>query len=116
VQITLDPFKIVIQAGGLGDPNRWLRSGSAAQRAGATTYGVYLSQGTDNPTGGLVCTLDANNGCTSTKLPIRGAMYDRISILAVKDPGKLPSLAEGFDRLVTTNALEVAITPKASKR
>jgi polyvinyl alcohol dehydrogenase (cytochrome) len=116
VQITLDPFKIVIQAGGLSDPNRWLRSGSAAQRAGATTYGVYLSQGTDNPTGGLVCTLDANNGCTSTKLPIRGAMYDRISILAVKDPGKLPSLAEGFDRLVTTNALEVAITPKASKR
>jgi hypothetical protein len=116
VQITLDPFKVVIQADALGDPTRWLRSGSAAQRAGATTYGVYLSQGTDNPTGGLVCTLDANNDCTSTKLPIRGASYDRISVLAVKDPKKLPSLAEGFDRLVTTNALDIPITPKARKK
>jgi outer membrane protein assembly factor BamB len=116
VEITLDPFKVVIQADGLGDPNRWLRPGSAAQKAGATTYGVYLSQGTDNPTGGLVCTLDANNDCTSTKLPIRGATYDRISILAVKDPKKLPSLSEGFDRLVTTNGIDIPITPKARKK
>jgi polyvinyl alcohol dehydrogenase (cytochrome) len=115
-QITLDPFRVVVQADGLGDPNRWLRPGSAAQQAGATTYGVYLSQGTDNPTGGLVCTLDANNDCTATKLPSRrGATYDRISILAVTDPKKLPSLAEGFDRLVTTNGLEIPITPKARK-
>ena len=117
VQITLDPFKVVVQADGLGDPTRWLRSGSAAQKAGATTFGVYLSQGTDNPAGGLVCTLDANNDCTSTKLPLRsGASYDRISILAVKDAKKLPSLVEGFDRLVTTNALEIPITPKARKK
>jgi polyvinyl alcohol dehydrogenase (cytochrome) len=116
VQVSLDPFRVVVQAEGLGDPNRWLRSGSAAQRAGATTYAVYLSQGTDNPTGGLVCTLDANNDCTATKLPgRRGATYDRISILAVKDPKELPSLSEGFDRLVTTNGLEIPITPKARK-
>jgi polyvinyl alcohol dehydrogenase (cytochrome) len=116
VQVSLDPFRVVVQAEGLGDPNRWLRPGSAAQRAGATTYAVYLSQGTDNPTGGLVCTLDANNDCTATKLPgRRGATYDRISILAVKDPKTLPSLSEGFDRLVTTNALEIPITPKARK-
>jgi outer membrane protein assembly factor BamB len=117
VQITLDPFRVVIQADGLGDPNRWLRPGSAAQQAGATTYGVYLSQGTDNPTGGFLCTLDADNDCTATKLPGRGgATYDRVSILAVEDPKKLPSLAEGFDRLVTTNALEIPITPKARRR
>jgi outer membrane protein assembly factor BamB len=116
VQITLDPFRVVVQADGLGDPNRWLRPGSAAQRAGATTYGVYLSQGTDNPTGGLICSLDANNDCTVTKLPGRaGATYDRLSILAVNDPKELPSLAEGFDRLVTTNGLEIPITPKARK-
>jgi len=117
VQVMLDPFKVVVQADGLGDPNRWLRPGSAAQRSGASTYGVYLSQGTDNPTGGLVCELDANFDCTSTKLPLRsGASYDRISILAVKDAGKLPSLVEGFDRLVTTNALDIPITPKARKK
>ena len=45
-----------------------------------------------------------------------GATYDRVSILAVTDPKKLPSLAEGFDRLVTTNGLDIPITPKAGKR
>jgi polyvinyl alcohol dehydrogenase (cytochrome) len=116
VQVSLDPFKVAVQAEGLGDPNRWLRPGSAAQQAGATTYAVYLSQGTDNPAGGLVCTLDADNDCTATKLPgRRGATYDRISILAVKDQKELPSLAEGFDRLVTTNAIDIPITPKARK-
>jgi polyvinyl alcohol dehydrogenase (cytochrome) len=117
VQITLDPFRVAVQADGVGGPSRWLRPGSAAQKAGATTYGVYLSQGTDNPTGGLVCTLDARYDCTSTKLPLKGsAAYDRISILAVKDTKKLPSLVEGFDRLVTTNGLDMPITPKARKR
>jgi hypothetical protein len=116
VQVSLDPFRVAVQADGLGDPSRWLRPGSAAQQAGATTYAVYLSQGTDNPTGGLVCTLDADDDCTATKLPgRRGATYDRISILAVEDPKKLPSLAEGFDRLVTTNAIDIPITPKARK-
>lgn len=116
-QVSLDPFRVVVQAEGLGDPNRWLRPGSAAQQTGATTYAVYLSQGTDNPTGGLICTLDANSDCTATKLPgRRGATYDRLSILAVKDPKTLPSLSEGFDRLVTTNALDIPITPKARKR
>ncbi len=116
VQVALDPFRAVVEADGLGDPNRWLRPGSAAQKAGATRFAVYMSQGTDNPAGGLICTLDANDDCTATKLPgRRGATYDRISILAVKDPKKLPSIAEGFDRLVTTNALEIPITPEARK-
>jgi polyvinyl alcohol dehydrogenase (cytochrome) len=117
VQITLDPFKVVVQADGLGDPNRWLRPGSSAQKSGATTYGVYLSQGTDNPTGGLVCELDANYDCTGTKLPLRrGTSYDRLTILAVNDAKKLPPLLEGFDRLVTTNAIEIPITPKARRK
>src|SRR5207248_11056831 len=38
VQVSLDPFKAAVQADGLGDANRWLRPGSAAQKAGATTY------------------------------------------------------------------------------
>jgi hypothetical protein len=63
----------------------------------------------------LVCTLNESFDCTGTKLAAKGASYDRISVLAVKDPRELPSLAEGFDRLVTTNAIEIPITPKARK-
>lgn len=112
VKITTAPFEVEVQADGLGPPGRWLRAGSAAATAGAEVYGVYLSQGTDNPTGGLVCVLDEDFDCTGDEIPERGATYDRISILAVDDPGELPSIAEGFDRLVTTNSFEVPFAPR----
>ena len=112
VKITLAPFKVEVQAEGLGDPARWLRPGSTAAEAGATQYAVYLSQGTDNPTGGLICVLDDNFDCTGDEIPVPGVTYDRISILAVEDAGEFPSLAEGFDRLVTTNGFTIPFAPR----
>ena len=112
VKITLAPFEVEVQADGLGPPARWLRPGSAAAAAGARVYGVYLSQGTDNPTGGLICVLDDDFDCTGDEIPNPGVTYDRISILAVDDPDELPSLVEGFDRLVTTNGFEIPFAPR----
>jgi polyvinyl alcohol dehydrogenase (cytochrome) len=112
VQITADPFRVEVRAEGLGLPERWLRPGSAAARDGADVYGVYLSQGTDNPVGGLVCVLDAGDDCTAAEVPEAGATYDRISILAVDEAAELPSVTEGFDRMVTTNAFAVPFAPR----
>jgi hypothetical protein len=75
-------------------------------------YAVYLSQGTDNPVGGLVCVLDDDFGCTGDEVPNPGVTYDRISILAVDDPDEFPPIAEGFDRLVATNSFEIPFAPR----
>jgi polyvinyl alcohol dehydrogenase (cytochrome) len=112
VHVAADPFRVEVRAEGLGAPERWLRPGSAAAREGATVYGVYLSQGTDNPVGGLVCVLDAAFDCTGDELPGAAATYDRISILAVDDGDELPSITEGFDRMVATNAFAVPFAPR----
>ena len=112
IDITLAPFSVQVQAEGLGAPSRWLRAGSSAAAAGASEYAVYLSQGTDNPVGGLVCVLDENLACTGDEIPNVGVTYDRISILAVDDPGEFPPIAEGFDRLVTTNSFEIPFAPR----
>jgi outer membrane protein assembly factor BamB len=111
VRIQLDPFRVEVRAEGLGAPDRWLRPGSPAASDGATAFGVYLSQGTDNPVGGLVCILDGADDCAGTENPAPGATYDRISILAVDDPETLPSITEGIDRIVTTNGLDIPVTP-----
>jgi polyvinyl alcohol dehydrogenase (cytochrome) len=111
VRIQPDPFRVEVRAEGLGSPGRWLLPGSPAASDGATAFGVYLSQGTDNPVGGLVCTLDAADDCTATENPAPGASYDRISILAVDDPATLPSISEGIHRIVTTNGLDIPVTP-----
>jgi polyvinyl alcohol dehydrogenase (cytochrome) len=112
VQVSADPFRVEVRAEGLGPPERWLRPGSTAAGDGAHAYGVYLSQGTDNPVGGFVCVLDENYECTSTDIPTPGASYDRISILAVDQPSELPSITEGFDRLVTTNSFDIPFAPR----
>jgi len=112
IEITLAPFSVQVQAEGLGPPSRWLRPGSSAAAAGASEYAVYLSQGTDNPVGGLVCVLDANLACTGDEIPNPGVTYDRISVLAVDDPGEFPPIAEGFDRLVTTSSFEIPFAPR----
>jgi polyvinyl alcohol dehydrogenase (cytochrome) len=108
------PFSLSVTAKDLGPPIAWLRPGSAAAQAGATLYGVFLSESDDNPTGGLVCLLDATFSCRGTKIPRPGATYNRVSIVAVKDAKTLPTLSDGYDRLVTTVSFTPPLAPKAS--
>ncbi len=112
LHISADPFRIEVDAEGLGDPTRWLRPGSAAASAGASVFAVFMSQGTDDPVGGLVCVLDEDFDCTGDEIPNPGTAYDRVSILAVDDPGEFPPIAEGFDRMAATNSLAVPFAPR----
>lgn len=111
LEITESPFKLTVKASGLGPPAGWLRPGSAAAKAGASAYAIYLSESDDNPTGGLICVLNADLECTGRKIPSPGATYNRATLLAVKDPSKFPPIAEGFERLVTTQSFEPPLQP-----
>jgi hypothetical protein len=108
------PFSLSVTAKDLGAPIAWLRPGSVAAQAGATLYGVFLSESDDDPTGGLVCLLDATFSCRGTKVPRPGATYNRVSVVAVKDARTLPTLSDGYDRLVTTVSFTPPLAPKAS--
>ncbi|MGZ6995188.1 MAG: hypothetical protein ACXVIM_08250 [Acidimicrobiia bacterium] len=76
---------------------------------------MFLSESDDNPTGGLVCVLDASFECTGNHIPRRGATYNRASIVAVKDAQTVPTLADGFERLVTTVSFDPPLQPTTSK-
>jgi hypothetical protein len=115
LEVTERPFRVRVEAEGLGPPIGWLRPGTPAAAAGATEYAVFVSESDDNPTGGLVCVLDENFDCTGTKVPRRGATYNRISIVAVKDRKTLPTLADGYERLVTTHSFDPPLAPVARK-
>jgi len=96
---------------GLGDPAAWVRAGSAAATEGATRYGVFMSESDDDPTGGLVCVLGADGACTGTRIPRAGATYNRVTIVAIRGT-TMPSLADGFDRLVTTTSFTPPLAPR----
>jgi polyvinyl alcohol dehydrogenase (cytochrome) len=113
LEITERPFKLHLRASGLGPPAGWLRPGTPAATAGATRYAVFLSESDDNPTGGLVCVLDASFDCTGDHIPRRGATYNRASVVAVKDVRTSPTLADGFERLVTTVSFDPPLQPQA---
>jgi outer membrane protein assembly factor BamB len=115
LEITEKPFKLRLEADGLGPPAGWLRAGTPAAAEGATHYAVFLSESDDNPTGGLVCILNAKLACTGTKVPRKGATYNRATIVAVKDTKTLPTLADGFERLVTTVSFDPPLQPSQSK-
>jgi polyvinyl alcohol dehydrogenase (cytochrome) len=111
LEVTERPFRIRVQATDLGPPAGWLRPGTPAAQAGATQYAVFISESDDNPTGGLVCVLDASFECTGTQVPRRGATYNRVSIVAVKDRNTVPTLVDGFERLVTTQSFDPPLAP-----
>ena len=115
LEITQRPFRLRLDADGLGPPGGWLRPGTPATAAGATAYAVFLSESDDNPTGGLVCVLNATFDCTGDQIPRRGATYNRASIVAVKDVHTLPTLADGFERLVTTVSFDPPLQPAKAK-
>lgn len=123
LEVTADPATVSVTASGLGDPVGWLRPGSPADQAGASSYAVFLSQGVDNPNGALVCVLepvddtaagdrDDSLACESDAIPDVGADFDRLSVLAVDDASTLPPIAEGFDRLVDTIAFDPPLRPE----
>jgi hypothetical protein len=105
VHLRLSPFRIEVRADDLGDPNAWLRKGSQTEREGAVTFGVFASD--DSLKGSLLCVLDANFDCVSEVAPANPRPdYNRISILAIANTPELPAASAGFDRLVTTVALD----------
>jgi outer membrane protein assembly factor BamB len=110
--IDSDPFTITVEASGLGSPQAWLRPGSPAAEAGATEFGVFISDRDDDPTGGgLVCVLDDDGRCTGGTIPRAARTYNRITIVAVKDARTEPTLADGFDRLVSTISFDPPLRP-----
>ncbi|MEX2269343.1 MAG: PQQ-binding-like beta-propeller repeat protein [Acidimicrobiia bacterium] len=115
LELTLDPWRAEIRTTGFGPPETWLRAGSPAAADGATRFGVFISESDDNPQGGLLCILEADGSCVSSKIPRPGAAYNRISVLAITDSDELPSTAQGFDRLVTTKSFNPLLVPVAGK-
>ena len=111
--VTRDPWRVEVKAQGLGDPDAWLRPGSPAAAEGAIAFAVFISERDDNPTGGILCALDENLSCTSSAIPRSGASYNRITLLAVNDTKQLPSITEGVNRLVATQAFNPPLRPEA---
>jgi hypothetical protein len=125
LEVTPDPASVRLFASGLGPPEGWLRPGSPAANAGATSYAVFLSKGVDNPNGALVCVLEPfddtanpdadaapdSRSCQTEAIPDLGTDFDRLSVLAVNDASALPPIAEGFDRLVDTISFDPPLAP-----
>jgi len=113
--VELDPWQVTFAATGLGPPSGWLRAGSDAASEGATSYALFISESDDNPQGGLLCVLDANLRCETERIPRADTTYNRITLLAVNDTSKLPSPAQGVDRLVTTISFDPLLAPVEAK-
>ena len=112
VQLTAEPLAIDVVGTDLGAPEDWVRPGSAAARAGATRFGVFLSHADDDPFGGggLVCSwAEGEDGCTGTAIPRFAPTYNRLSVLAIVDETTEPTLSDGADRLVRTLSFDPPI-------
>jgi polyvinyl alcohol dehydrogenase (cytochrome) len=109
VHLTPAPFHVDVRGDDLGDPNAWIRPGGKAATDGAVTYALFGSD--DALQGSLLCVLDADFDCVNDTLPedLRPG-YNRLSLLAIANTPVLPSPAEGFDRLVTTESLDEPVS------
>jgi len=116
MKISLDPWRVEIHTTGLGPPEAWLQPGGPAASDGATRYGAFISESDDQPQGGLICVLDDDGSCVSSKIPRTGATYSRITILAITDSNKLPSPAQGVARLVVTKSFSPPLAPVERKK
>lgn len=109
--ITTDPFSVTLRARDLGEPQQWLVPGSPAADAGATVFGLFISESDDNPVGGLLCVLDQDLSCRADTLPRLAPSYNRITLLALKDTGTAPTLADGAARLLVTVSFDPPLRP-----
>jgi len=110
LEITTDPFRVTIHASDLGQPSQWLQPGSPAAAAGATVFGLFISESDDNPVGGVLCILDATGSCTADSLP-RLTPYNRISLIALQGPDVVPTVSDGPARLLATTSFTPPLTP-----
>jgi hypothetical protein len=111
LEIDTAPFKVTVKGTGLGTPDQWLQAGSPAADKGATAFGLFISESDDDPTGGLLCIMDAAYTCTTDSLP-RLTTYNRITLLAVENPDSpLPTPQEGVARLIITLSFNPPLTP-----
>lgn len=108
LRLSPDPYRIEVRADDLGDPAAWVRPGGIAAEQGAVAYGVFVSD--DSLNGALLCVLDGAFDCVGEDLPAGAtSRYNRVTILAIADTQALPSPTEGFDRIVSTVALDQAL-------
>jgi polyvinyl alcohol dehydrogenase (cytochrome) len=109
VHLTPKPFHVDVRGDSLGDPNAWIRPGGKAATEGAVTFALFGSD--DSLNGTLLCVLDADFDCVNDTLP-KGLRptYNRLSLLAIANTPVLPTAADGFDRLVTTESLDEVVS------
>ena len=110
LEITANPFTVTVRASNLGNPDDWVTPGSDAAVAGATSFGVYISESDETLRGGLLCTLDANGSCTADTVPLL-TTYSRITLLAVNGTSAFPTPSEGLARLVATTSFQPPLDP-----
>jgi polyvinyl alcohol dehydrogenase (cytochrome) len=109
--VTTDPFTVSFRGQGLGEPEAWLVPGSPAAEAGATVFGLYISESDDNPVGGLLCILDESYTCQGDSLPRLAPSYNRITLLALEDADTAPTVTDGAARLLVTISFEPPLRP-----
>jgi polyvinyl alcohol dehydrogenase (cytochrome) len=100
--LTADPFSVTVDTEGLGPMEGWLRPGSESADVGATVYGLFISD--DSLMGSVICILDDSGSCSGDSVSPR--TYNRITLLALEDPETIPTISDGFDRLVATLAFD----------
>ena len=110
--VDLDPWKVTLNASGLGEPNAWVRPGSPDAAVGASVFGLFMSESDSNPTGGLLCVLDDNFRCESSEIPNPGATYNRITVLALENADQFPEIQSGINRLVATISFDPPLAPQ----
>ncbi|WP_208027297.1 outer membrane protein assembly factor BamB family protein [Rhabdothermincola sediminis] len=110
LEVQTDPFRVTFQGEGLGRPEEWLQPGSPAAQAGATMFGLFISERDDNPVGGVLCILDEDYRCSTDSLPARTS-YNRITLLALASADTMPTPADGAARLLVTVSFDPPLTP-----
>jgi outer membrane protein assembly factor BamB len=113
LEVTPSPLRISVQAEDLGEPEEWLGEDGPASSTGATVFAVFITPRDDRPElGSIVCVL-RDGACTGEQIDLPAESYTRLSVLALADGGTLPSLQEGYDRLVTTHSFDPGLVPAA---
>ena len=113
LEVTLDPWTVTFQAEGLGPPEAWLRPGSqAAAGRRRRLRACSCPNATTTRKEALLCELDEDLTCTLRRGPAPGRDLhpDHAPRHPSRGPG-CPSVTEGVDRLVATQAFDEPVQP-----